>query len=1181
MRIAFSILLLATQSACTKRIEGARQLSFPSPIEAAAPALVPQFLPDATVNAVTINEAGDRALLGDDSGTLSVVDLDRKLVTMTITPHRLAVAAVKIDARGNGFSVSRDGRICRVDIARARLVGCIQALDAFGAVEFSADGHFLVGVDFAGLTVHGWDLVTGQKLEALPPRQPGRVYEIAISDDGSTVAMLNRKPPRAVVWNRDNGTLPIEIANPVKAAFSGSSLVVQTLSRVSIVDLSKRGAAPITVNVDDLGMWREPDDRLSVCAGGIILANIRAMHLSPAGEIVSYLSPMIRAEQDDRELTRTQEDAGTRDPAETHDARVLEALDALLSGQKHYVERFTAAGGNGKQGILSQRGIFQGVPTTALVVWKLGEPESTRREVVIRRRTRMTGSFTATNQLVLGTMNSIFSFDLATSAVWALSSPEVRAISPNGDLVYGPDALFEVGVRDVKFVRRTRPDPTKRSAVELEEKMVMLKALQGVGHGYEYAVESTHGMGLFACPSTPESGCKLLLHGTQLEDAATGGAPINFEPGLDQISADARRALRAVRKEALDQPFFGPQKFDQGFEIVNTTNQQAMGFIRTDSNAVAVGLSPDNKRVAIVDRERTLKLFDVETGDQLATIAAPFTHPARRTDEGQWGDRKSRVAFSEDGRFAVTGEAEAEESAVLLYDLEARKLVRAFTGHRGPIDETAISPDQRHLLSIGTDGTARLWRIDSDASLVIAIAGTDWVMSTAQGWFDASRLGARLLAVVDDGQSYAIDQLAAQNNRPDLILEQLGLGTDETKAHFRARHQLRLRRLGLSEKAPDTSFEQAPSAILRTVRLEEEVAILDAELTSPTELASYQVFANGVPLFDGGGRPANGKRLTISERITLSRGTTRLELSARSVSGLESLRAVSGLLRPRGRLEVPRGNLYVVALGVSKTDPALNPLLFPGEDVTKLIAAMQRMEKKGGFDHVIPLPFVEEKVGQSALAQVRLKLKQATLDDTVVLMISGHGKYAPDAEGNFYFLPTGAKLNDLKSTAIPFTELEGLLADIRPRRKLLLIDSCEAGERDPSSDGSSMASGQTKGAPLIGGKVVSRPYLFNRDRFIYNDLARRTGALVFTASRGDEPAFEDPKWKNGAFTFEIIQALTTGKADRDRDGLVSTEELRAYVRDAVPRLTSGRQHPETERANVDAFFTFPIVPELK
>jgi hypothetical protein len=194
------------------------------------------------------------------------------------------------------------------------------------------------------------------------------------------------------------------------------------------------------------------------------------------------------------------------------------------------------------------------------------------------------------------------------------------------------------------------------------------------------------------------------------------------------------------------------------------------------------------------------------------------------------------------------------------------------------------------------------------------------------------------------------------------------------------------------------------------------------------------------------------------------------------------------------------------------------------------------------------------------------------------LMVSGHGKYAPDAEGNFYFLLRKSKLTDLKKTAIPFGELEGLLADIQPRRKLFLIDSCEAGERDEASGAAAVAPGSGKGVSSDEGETGARPYLFNRDRFIYNDLARRTGSLIFTASRGDESALEDLSWQNGAFTFEILRALTSHRADTDRDGLLSTEELRAYVREAVPRLTSGRQHPETERANIDAFFTFPIVP---
>jgi MYXO-CTERM domain-containing protein len=65
---------------------------------------------------------------------------------------------------------------------------------------------------------------------------------------------------------------------------------------------------------------------------------------------------------------------------------------------------------------------------------------------------------------------------------------------------------------------------------------------------------------------------------------------------------------------------------------------------------------------------------------------------------------------------------------------------------------------------------------------------------------------------------------------------------------------------------------------------------------------------------------------------------------------------------------------------------------------------------------------------------------------------------------------------------------------------------------------------------------------------------------------------------NGVFTEEILLALTGNEADRNRDGLVSTDELRGYLAHAVPRRTDGQQHPTVDRDNLDVSFGFPVVP---
>src|SRR5437867_10850206 len=78
---------------------------------------------------------------------------------------------------------------------------------------------------------------------------------------------------------------------------------------------------------------------------------------------------------------------------------------------------------------------------------------------------------------------------------------------------------------------------------------------------------------------------------------------------------------------------------------------------------------------------------------------------------------------------------------------------------------------------------------------------------------------------------------------------------------------------------------------------------------------------------------------------------------------------------------------------------------------------------------------------------------------------------------------------------------------------------------------------------------ASRPrrvFLYDRDRYIYNDLTRRTGALVFSAAHAGELSFDSPKIQHGVFTWEIVDALVSGKAAVNRDGTITLDEVQVY-----------------------------------
>jgi hypothetical protein len=104
-----------------------------------------------------------------------------------------------------------------------------------------------------------------------------------------------------------------------------------------------------------------------------------------------------------------------------------------------------------------------------------------------------------------------------------------------------------------------------------------------------------------------------------------------------------------------------------------------------------------------------------------------------------------------------------------------------------------------------------------------------------------------------------------------------------------------------------------------------------------------------------------------------------------------------------------------------------------------------------------------------------------------------------------------------------------------------------------------------------------RVFLYERDRYIYNDLSRRTGSIVFSASHAGELSLESPKIQNGFFTHAILEALGSNLADTNHDGNISIDELEAYVSLVVALETGGMQRPTVDRDNINQRFSFPLL----
>jgi WD40 repeat protein len=117
--------------------------------------------------------------------------------------------------------------------------------------------------------------------------------------------------------------------------------------------------------------------------------------------------------------------------------------------------------------------------------------------------------------------------------------------------------------------------------------------------------------------------------------------------------------------------------------------------IDTNHPVDAVAFSLDGKRIVSGSEDRTVRLWDAGTGQQ---IGAPLTGHTGAV----WG-----VAFSPDGRRVVSG---SWDDTVRVWDVDSGQQIGApLTGHTDTVWSVALSPDAKRIVSGSGDDTVRLW----------------------------------------------------------------------------------------------------------------------------------------------------------------------------------------------------------------------------------------------------------------------------------------------------------------------------------------------------------------------------------------------------------------------------------------------------------------------------------------
>ncbi len=164
----------------------------------------------------------------------------------------------------------------------------------------------------------------------------------------------------------------------------------------------------------------------------------------------------------------------------------------------------------------------------------------------------------------------------------------------------------------------------------------------------------------------------------------------------------------------------------------------------------SIAVSPDRKILASASADKTIKVWQLNTGQELHTL---------------WGhtDAVLSIAISPDGEILASGSA---DKTIKIWQLSTGRELRTLRGHSSQVYSVAISPNGDILASGSEDKAIAIWQIS-----------TGRLLRTIGGWFSGHSDIVRAVAIHPRGQSLA-------SGSADKIIKIWQLGTGKELRSF-------------------------------------------------------------------------------------------------------------------------------------------------------------------------------------------------------------------------------------------------------------------------------------------------------------------------------------------------------------------------------------------------------------
>jgi hypothetical protein len=451
--------------------------------------------------------------------------------------------------------------------------------------------------------------------------------------------------------------------------------------------------------------------------------------------------------------------------------------------------------------------------------------------------------------------------------------------------------------------------------------------------------------------------------------------------------------------------------------------------------------------------------------------------------------------------------------------------------------------------------------------------GRDWLIQNEDKYYFGTEGAFDHINFKNGIEIYSFEQFDMKYNRPDIILKGLGYADNAMIKAYHAAYLKRLKKMRFTEDMLENDFHLPELKIgnFETLPAIQDGSSIDLDINmidGKYPLDRINVWVNDVAIYGTGGisvRDKNVLNYSTTLKVNLAKGNNTIKMSVLNQAGTESYKETIDITCTAGK-ELP--DLYLITIGESKFQQSDFNLTYASKDAKDI---SDLFSESKAFQNVFSKSLINEQVTRGNVMALREFLMEAGINDEVMIFIAGHGVL--DSKLDYYFATYDMDFQNPATKGLAYEDLEGLLDGINPIKKTLLIDACHSGEIDKEEVVLTQNVAKEKGKvqfravgnivkPKLGVKNISE-----LTKTLFTDLRKGTGATVISSAGGMEFAIEGEDWKNGLFTYCLINGIRTKKADYNGDNQIWLSEIQRYVAENVSILSGGKQSPTSRIEN--------------